>query len=395
MLNLQRHVGNAAVVRLLANRVPPQSRPRVLYRCGADCSCRACRDEEVDEQAVGARLLRAAVDVRVPQRSVEPGGSAGNRPSIERRGNGPIRSLLQRQPAEPQPVQTTESTGPLCGVGVTRTCASPSACDVPDATKPPDATGVWQINIAIDIETEDASDVTTATVGHTFVEFIGADGKSWTYGFYPNPTDIPTEFKYEVFGCMVHPDAIHAKCVDHRERYKVTAAQYQKALEFAQTLCRATPKYHIRDFNCTTFAVKIAEAAGQTVPKYRGKVSKYGIGADNPNTLLESIRDRDVPTRKLTGDTEIREWLRDHTYADIGKLPEAEKLRLINRLLKAGCQMTTSRPSTGCAAVSRTRRRWNASTLLSDRRSRALMRARARGSGAFSTSDRRHRSRRR
>jgi hypothetical protein len=193
---------------------------------------------------------------------------------------------------------------------------------------------LWQINIAIDIETENAEEVKAATVGHTFVEFKGADGRSWTYGFYPNPTDTPTEFKYEVFGCMVHPDTIHAKCVDHREHYKVTAEQYQKALELAQLFCVVTPKYHIRDFNCTTFAVKIAEAAGQTVPKYRGKVSKYGIGADNPNTLLESIRDRDVPTRKLTGDTEIREWLRDHTYADIGRLPEAEKLRLINRLLK-------------------------------------------------------------
>ena len=39
-------------------------------------------------------------------------------------------------------------------------------------------------------------------------------------------------------------------------------------------------------------------------------------------------------TQTLTGDTEIREWLRDHSYADIGNLPEAEKLRLINRLLK-------------------------------------------------------------
>jgi hypothetical protein len=55
-----------------------------------------------------------------------------------------------------------------------------------------------------------------------------------------------------------------------------------------------------------------------------------GCRVGSPSRVLQ----RQIATSALTGDTEIREWLRDHSYADIGKLPEAEKLRLINRLLK-------------------------------------------------------------
>jgi hypothetical protein len=50
----------------------------------------------------------------------------------------------------------------------------------------------------------------------------------------------------------------------------------------------------------------------------------------SPRLVLQRV----PATATLTGDTEIRDWLRTHTYADIGTLPEAEKLRLINRLLK-------------------------------------------------------------
>jgi hypothetical protein len=333
VLRLQRHAGNRAVGRLFAKGKTHQRDSRAVYGRGAVGSCAGYR-EEANVQTAGARLLRAAVAAREVQRLVEPQQSLVDCPTLDVRETRSGPGLLQRQAVEPEPVQSTKETGVVCG-GVGWKCATGAECEVPDTTRPADSTGLWQINMAIDIETEDSSNVDDTTTGHMFVEFIGADGKSWTYGFYPNPMDKPTTTRWTVFGCMVHPDTIHAKCVDHRERYTVTAAQYQNALALAQAFCKGTPQYNLQTMNCTTFAVKIAEAAGQTVPKYHGNIGKGGgIGADNPNTLLESIRQRDVPTRGLTGDTEIRHWLRDHTYADIGKLPEAEKLRLINRLLK-------------------------------------------------------------
>ena len=249
---------------------------------------------------------------------------ADGRPSAGAAGSAPTAAVATRRLAR----------APLCGTGVTRTCATGPPCETADSSGAPDPSGKWQLTVAIDIETEKAEDVKAATVGHTYLEFRGADGRSWTYGFYPNPTTPVTEFKWEVFGCMVHPDSIHAPCVDLRETFTVTQAQYQDALKLAQDMCKATPHYHIRDFNCTTFAKLIVEKAGQKLPETKGKVGgSVGLTTDNPNTLYDSIKARDVPTYKLTGDAEMRQWLHDHTYDDINKLPEAEKLRLINRLL--------------------------------------------------------------
>jgi hypothetical protein len=333
ILRLQHHAGNRAVGRLVAKSETYERGSRALYGRGT-ASSRGGDGEQTNMQTGGARLLRAAVAAREDQRLVEPQQSLVDcrTPDVREIKSG--LGLLQRQSVEPEPVQSTKETGVVCG-GVGWKCAVGAECDVPDTTRPADPAGAWHINMAIDIEAENSSDVDSSTAGHVFVEFIGADGKSWTYGFYPSPTDKPTTTRWKVFGCMVHPDTIHAKCVDHRERYTVTAAQYQTALAFAQAFCKGTPQYDLQHMNCTTFAVKIAEAAGQAVPTYHGQVGVGGgMGADNPNTLLETIRQRDIPTRGLTGDTEIRHWLRDHTYAEIGKLPEAEKLRLINRLLK-------------------------------------------------------------
>jgi hypothetical protein len=130
-------------------------------------------------------------------------------------------------------------------------------------------------------------------------------------------------------GCVVHPDRIHDPCIDHRERYTVTAEGYQKALALAQAFCKLPEKYELKDFNCTTFAARIVETAGGTVSAYRGKIGgTAGVTADNPYALMESLKAA-VPTKDLTDAGKIHDWLQAHSYDDIAKLPEAEKKRPI------------------------------------------------------------------
>jgi hypothetical protein len=210
----------------------------------------------------------------------------------------------------------SEKTG-LCGGW--HPCSAPANCDVPDATGAPN--GTWQINIAIDVEVAEASDVGTGgEVGHTYVELKGLDGNHWSYGFYNDPTDpsgAPDPYtNAKVRGCVVHPDRVHEACVDHRQQYTVSQEGYKKALTLAQMMCRTPEKYDLKNFNRTTFAAKIVEAAGGAVPPYRGNVGgKAGVTADNPYALMDSIQ-KDVPTRNLTDKNQIHDWLSTHPYPE-------------------------------------------------------------------------------
>lgn len=217
-------------------------------------------------------------------------------------------------------------------------CAPPGECDVPDGTAAPGT--AWEISIALDLEVASADDVTAlgAEVGHAYVRFKGGDGKLWSYGFYNDPADpagTPDPVQHpKVRGCVVHPDRIHDPCIDHRQDYTVTAEGYQKALALAQAFCKTPEKYDLKDFNCTTFAAKIVETAGGTVPAYRGKIGGTGgVTADNPYALMESLKAA-VPTKDLTDPGKVHDWLQSHSYDDIAKLPEAEKKRLIRVVLK-------------------------------------------------------------
>ncbi|MGZ6601701.1 MAG: peptidoglycan-binding domain-containing protein [Solirubrobacteraceae bacterium] len=216
-------------------------------------------------------------------------------------------------------------------------CTAPGECDVPDGTG--GTSDAWEISLAIDLEVASADDVTArgAEVGHVYVQFKGGDGKLWSYGFYNDPADpqgTPDPIQHpKAMGCLVHPDRIHDPCIDHRQNYTVTAEGYQKALALAQAFCKTPEKYELMDFNCTTFAARIVETAGGTVPAYRGKVGgTAGVTADNPYTLMQSLNAA-VPTKDLTDAGAIHDWLQKHSYDDIAKLPEAEKKRLIRVVL--------------------------------------------------------------
>jgi hypothetical protein len=231
---------------------------------------------------------------------------------------------------------------------VWRNCSNThGACAYSDCAKP-DVAGTgdsnwWHLSVFVDVEADTPEDVdlNKGTIGHTNVVFQESNGSSFTFGFYPATKDF-TPLKTTAPGMVVHPDHDHDPCVDYKESFNDLAkAEYDKALQFATTFCVGSPTYDLQTNNCTSFVKMVVEQAGRRLPNVRGKVGSGLISgvADNPNTLLEGLKDRDVPTRHLTSDTDIRTWILYHgappaPAADpVQLLPTGEKLRLINRLL--------------------------------------------------------------
>jgi hypothetical protein len=221
--------------------------------------------------------------------------------------------------------------------GGTWTCAA-GPCDKPDPGREGNGGNAtdWKLTVMIDAEAPSADDVKANTVGHTYVEFSDSSGAAYTYGFYPNKafgTPDPV-WHQEVFGCMVHPDTNHASCVDYKETFKLTQQEYTAALSFAQLFCRVPPKYHLRNYNCTTFVKDVADRAKRSLPPVRGKVSEAGVMTDNPYTLIENLRRRDIgPTYNLKSDTELRDAIKSAGKPELAKIPPTEKIRVINRLV--------------------------------------------------------------
>jgi hypothetical protein len=171
-----------------------------------------------------------------------------------------------------------------------------SKCDSPDPGKEGNGqpSTSWTLTIMIDVDVPTAAEVGPTTFGHSYVKFNESNGAEYTYGFYPrSKAEVSVLGTRPTPSCVVHPDLTHAPCIDYREQYSLSKVEFDKALGNASLWCHSNPNYHLYDLNCTTFIAKIAESAGKALPPYRGKVTQAGITADNPNTLLESLRARD------------------------------------------------------------------------------------------------------
>lgn len=184
--------------------------------------------------------------------------------------------------------------------GGKRTCATSQECSVPDTPGSAAAPTWWKLLVMLDTEVPSAADVEENTTGHSYVMFSNSNGTKFTYGFYPNPTTPPNIFRTRVPGCVVHPDTIHSECVDYKETFDLTQQEYSKSLEYTQTLCKAPPQYDLQTWNCTTFVVEITKRAGKSLPEARGTVGSgmFALPADNPNTLLEKLLERDKGMKK-------------------------------------------------------------------------------------------------
>jgi hypothetical protein len=178
------------------------------------------------------------------------------------------------------------------------TClADLTQCDRPDPGKVGNdqPSKSWTLSAMIDVDVEKAADVGITTFGHSYLKFSESNGTEYSYGFYPRTkAEVVFGGVKPTPGCIVHPDLTHLPCIDYEEKLTLTKGEYDKALENAKLWCHATPTYHLFDVNCTTFVAKVVEAAGKKLPEHRGKVSSSpSVTADNPNTLLESLRARD------------------------------------------------------------------------------------------------------
>ncbi|WP_055074297.1 DUF4157 domain-containing protein [Pseudanabaena sp. 'Roaring Creek'] len=153
----------------------------------------------------------------------------------------------------------------------------------------------------------------SSAVGHTWVKLntYDKDQKPLTdhsFGFYPMKGYNRPELS--VPGKVVYPDLLHQNDKDQRAlSYEVSQKQYNQALTLAKSQMQSPPEYKLIDYNCTVFAQKLVQAAGQQFPKNSfmtiptGAVSALtGIGKDkafNPNALYKSLaarNDSHIPT---------------------------------------------------------------------------------------------------
>lgn len=223
---------------------------------------------------------------------------------VQQTGGGPATGLVQRggklkggPDSKPRP---NSCSGWTCGTF--------ADCDKPDGKSAANTTAStsWTLTANLDLDVPTAAQVTSMDeVGHAFVAFDESNGDRYTYGHYPGRMGLPSDWKPEIAGCTVHPDTTHASCVDMQVHYSLNAAEYRKALDFAQMWCKGTPAYHLFDNNCTTFVEFVVKAAGKSIPNSRGKVAGGVKDADNPNTLFDahlSQADNAIWRNRVKGD---------------------------------------------------------------------------------------------
>jgi hypothetical protein len=224
---------------------------------------------------------------------------------------------------------------------VPRVCASKSCADPDPGRAGSGGTATsWTLKVMVDIEAPTAADVGPNTTGHAYVELSDSTGRTYTYGFYPPPGITPDPvWRPLVGGCVVHPDTVHAPCVDYPETFTLTQAEFAAALAYVQRFCASPGPYHLKTWNCTTFVVEVARAAGKSLPPVRSEVGTKiqpvdPHHMDNPNKLYDELRRRDFgPTVGHTGDTGIRQAIDGASPAELRRIPIGERLRAIHRLL--------------------------------------------------------------
>jgi hypothetical protein len=166
-------------------------------------------------------------------------------------------------------------------------CASGAGCGTPDVAGAGTATD-WKLILAVDREQKGLGRLISANVGHTWVKLQDNAGEKFSYGFWPKRGFSATEPWKSVPGCVHHPDTDHEPpaATEYLDiDYKLSNANYLKAIAHAESVCKATPDYNLFSYNCTTFAINVAKAAGISPP------SSTTLAIDNPNALFEGIEE--------------------------------------------------------------------------------------------------------
>lgn len=181
------------------------------------------------------------------------------------------------------------------GLGVFR--LSPSMCSKSSKCSDPDIKGTgtatsWKLTLAVDREEEGLGRLASGNVGHTWVKLSDNSGTKYSYGFWPQIGFDSSKPFNSVQGCIHHPDTAHEppRATQYIDiEYSLAYADFVKALAHAEAVCKAVPDYNLFSYNCTTFAINVAEAAGVSPP------SSTTLSVHNPNSLFEGIEEE---TRK-------------------------------------------------------------------------------------------------
>lgn len=134
-------------------------------------------------------------------------------------------------------------------------------------------------------------------VGHSWIKFYTYVGENiqsiYSYGFYPE--EGYGHPRRPVPGRVQHPDRLHDN--DAETLFmdnEVNKKKYEQGLTLAQKQLAAKPDYVLIDFNCTTFAKEISEAAGVAFPSaarvFPGDASRAFVQKIlSPNALYETL----------------------------------------------------------------------------------------------------------
>ncbi|MFK7787259.1 MAG: hypothetical protein AB8B56_19205 [Crocinitomicaceae bacterium] len=144
-----------------------------------------------------------------------------------------------------------------------------------------------KMTIAADKEAEYLSKeyLSDSAVGHSWIMLEKPSGIKDSYGFWPANLGNgggfdPSEPWKNVAGEVRHPDTSHQP--NARHTVNINSSQLTKAEKYADK--NKSRDYNLLSYNCTTFARKFFEEAGQSAPS-------AGMLIEDPNGLYESIEE--------------------------------------------------------------------------------------------------------
>lgn len=130
-------------------------------------------------------------------------------------------------------------------------------------------------------------------VGHTWVKFNIYDTsnqliKKRSFGFWPMIGFRRPEIS--VPGIVKSPDTQHeGDSTQQQKDYEIDRAQYLKGMKRVIELYKSPPDYKLIDYNCTKFALDVAQSMGLSFPEGAYMRIPFKGLAWNPNALYQAI----------------------------------------------------------------------------------------------------------
>lgn len=123
-------------------------------------------------------------------------------------------------------------------------------------------------------------------IGHSWIQLMGPDGSVSSWGYWPDLEGgygiDPGAPHKSVPGRVRHPDTAHSP--NAQAIYELEDAQAKKVSKAAMAKHSSPGMYNMFTYNCTTFAIEMAEAAGVAAP------SGTLMGIANPNSFYKGIQ---------------------------------------------------------------------------------------------------------